>query len=70
MTVAENLLHEQVEFLGYVQDLLMGRIHDSDVQRHDLVMMCYNASETFIMLTGEAGWILFKIVNTSLQLTR
>ena len=68
LQVAENLnevygrLHRQeneVKFLGYIckrQDLLMGRIHDSDVQRHDLVMMCYNASEARIMLTGEDGF--------------
>ena len=68
LQVAENLnetysrLHGQeneVKFLGYVckrQDLLMGRIHDSDVRRHDLVVMCYNASEARIMLTGDDGF--------------
>ena len=68
LLVAENLnnaytsLHGQedkVKFLGYVckrQDLLLGKIHDADVRRHDLIVMCYNASEARIMLTGDDGF--------------
>ena len=68
LLVAENLndaytsLHGQenkVKFLGYVckrQDLLLGKIHDAEVKRHDLVIMCYNASEARIMLTGDDGF--------------
>ena len=68
LLVAENLnnayasLHGQenkMKFLGYVckrQDLLLGKIHDGDVKRHDLVVMCYNASEARIMLTGDDGF--------------
>ena len=68
LLVAENLnnaytsLHEQedkIKFLGYVckrQDLLLGKIHDADVKRHDLIVMCYNASEARIMLTGDDGF--------------
>ena len=68
LVVAESLnkayasLHGQenkIKFLGYVckrQDLLLGKIHDGDVKRHDLVVMCYNASEARIMLTGDDGF--------------
>lgn len=68
LVVAENLnnvytsLHgpeNKVKFLGYVckrQDLLLGKIHDADVKRHDLIVMCYNASEARIMLTGDDGF--------------
>lgn len=68
LLVAENLndkytnLHGQenkIKFLGYVckrQDLLLGKIHDADVRRHDLIIMCYNASEARIMLTGDDGF--------------
>ena len=68
LLVAENLnnaytsLHGQegkIKFLGYVckrQDLLLGKIHDADVRRHDLIVMCYNASEARIMLTGDDGF--------------
>ena len=68
LLVAENLnniytsLHGQenkIKFLGYVckrQDLLLGKIHDADVKRHDLIVMCYNASEARIMLTGDDGF--------------
>lgn len=68
LVVAENLnnaytsLHEQennVKFLGYVckrQDLLLGKIHNVDVKKHDLIIMCYNASEARIMLTGDDGF--------------
>lgn len=68
LQVAENLneiygrlygQENKVKFLGYVckrQDLLLGRIHDSDVRRHDLLVMCYNASEARIMLTGDDGF--------------
>ena len=68
LLVAENLndvytsLHGQenkIKFLGYVckrQDLLLGKIHDAEVKRHDLIIMCYNASEARIMLTGDDGF--------------
>ena len=49
----------RVKFLGYQvrrKDLLSTRFKMADLQRHDAILFCYNASEARILLTGSDGF--------------
>lgn len=49
----------KVKFLGYEvrrKELLSNQFRMEDIQNHDLIAMCYNASEARILLTGEDGF--------------
>lgn len=49
----------RVKFLGYQvrrKDLLSTKFKMADLQRHDAILFCYNASEARILLTGSDGF--------------
>ena len=62
-----------VKFLGYQikrKELLSNRFKMEDLEKHDLIVMCYNASEARILLTGSDGFYssLLKQVERTLGL--
>lgn len=49
----------RVKFLGYQvrrKELLSDKFKMEDLQRHDAILFCYNASEARILLTGSDGF--------------
>ena len=49
----------KLKFLGYEvrrKELLSNQFKIEDIQNHDLIAMCYNASEARILLTGSDGF--------------
>ena len=60
--VSSDMLGEgvpRVKFLGYQvrrKELLNTKFKMEDLQRHDAILFCYNASEARILLTGSDGF--------------